>query len=333
MRANRTLAGILFLMVGIAIFSVQDVILKQISDRYPLSQAMTIRSVVAMPLMLLIVRLSDGRLSTLFTPGTVKMILRGLLNFLAYTAYYLGLAVLPIATTVALFFAAPLFISLLAPLLLRERAIPGALPAVVAGFLGVLMIIGPQGSWADGLGPAAVLPVLGALGYALSMIAARALGRTETAGAMAFWGNLGFLVAALILSAAFGAGQWAETAPPALRFLMLPWVWPDLTDFLRMAACGGIAAAGLTLLTQAYRIAPATSVAPFEYTFIFWGVLWGWLFWGELPVASGWVGIAVIVAAGLWVIWAEARAAAARPGPAPETSPETGPETGPETAR
>lgn len=307
MRANRTLAGILFLVAGIAIFSVQDVILKLISDRYPLSQAMTIRSLVALPLMLGIVRLSDGSLRSLLTPGTVKMILRGLLNFLAYTAYYLGLAVLPLATTIALFFAAPLFISLLAPLLLGERARPAALLAVAAGFGGVLLIVQPG---AGGLGLAALLPVLGAVGYALSMIAARPLGRTETAGAMAFWGNLGFLVAALILSAAFGHGAWAGEAPAALRFLMLPWVWPDLADFLAMAACGGIAAAGLTLLTQAYRIAPAASVAPFEYSFMFWGLLWGWLFWGQLPQGWAWAGIAVIVAAGLYVLREEARAAA-----------------------
>ncbi len=307
MRANRTLAGILCLLAGIAIFSVQDVILKQISDRYPLSQAMTIRSVVALPLMLVIVRLSDGRLGTLFTPGTGRMILRGLLNFLAYTAYYLGLAVLPMATTVALFFAAPLFISVLAPPLLGERPVPAATAAVAAGFAGVLMIVQPG---YGGLGAAAFLPVLGALGYALSMIAARPLGRTETAGAMAFWGNLGFLVCALALSAAFGHGAWAETAPPALRFLMLPWVWPETGDFLRMAACGGIAAAGLTLLTQAYRIAPVAVVAPFEYSFMFWGVLWGWMFWGDLPAPLGWAGIAVIIGAGLVLLRQEARAAA-----------------------
>ncbi len=63
-----------------------------------------------------------------------------------------------------------------------------------------------------------------------------------------------------------------------------------------------IAAVGLTLLTHAYRVAPSSAVAPFEYSFMFWGVLWGWLFWRDLPDALGWLGIAVIIAAGLYVI-------------------------------
>jgi drug/metabolite transporter (DMT)-like permease len=69
-----------------------------------------------------------------------------------------------------------------------------------------------------------------------------------------------------------------------------------------MASCGLIAAIGLTLLTYAYRIAPSASVAPFEYSFMFWGVLWGWLFWDSIPDGIAWVGIAVIIAAGLIVI-------------------------------
>ena len=69
-----------------------------------------------------------------------------------------------------------------------------------------------------------------------------------------------------------------------------------------MAGCGVIAAAGLTLLTHAYRVAPSSAVAPFEYSFMFWAVLWGWLAWGDLPDSLGWLGIAVIIGAGMIVI-------------------------------
>lgn len=304
--ANRNLAGILFLLAGIAVFSLQDVVLKQISGTYPLSEAMTIRSLVAAPLMLLIMRQADGGLHTLLTPRWHLMFLRGLLNFTAYTCFYLGLSVLPMATTVALFFAAPLFISLLAPVLLGERVVPAALLAVLAGFAGLLLIVRPG---VGGLGAAAALPILGALGYALTMLAARPLGRSESAAAMAFWANASFLLAALGLSAAFGDGSWLARSPEALRFLMLPWVWPSLHGLVAMAACGVIAAAGLTLLTAAYSAAPSAVVAPFEYSYLFWGLLWGWVFWGDLPGALAWPGIAMIVAAGLVVVRQEARPA------------------------
>lgn len=299
MRMSSTTQGILALVLGIAVFSVQDLILKQLSGDYPLHQAMVLRSLVALPFHLAIVWWFDGRLGTIVSPGWKKMLARGLLGFVAYTAYYLGLAALPIADSVALFFTGPLFITLAAALFLGETVrLPAGL-AVAAGFLGVLLIVKPG---AESFDLAAILPILGALGYALSMVAARPLGRTESAAAMAFWSNVCFLFCALALSALFGSGEYGGAAHPSLAFLTRGWVMPPMTDVALMAACGVIAAVGLTLLTQAYRIAPSTTIAPFEYSFMFWAVLWGWLGWRDLPDMLGWLGIAVIISAGMIVI-------------------------------
>lgn len=299
MRLSQTSQGILALITGIAVFSVQDLILKQLSGAYPLHQAMVLRSLVALPFHLAIVWWFDGRLSTILTPRWPLMLARGLLGFVAYTAYYLGLATLPMPETVALFFTGPLFITLAAALFLGERvSLPSAL-AVGVGFLGVLLIVKPGSA---GFDLAALLPILGALGYALAMVAARPLGRTETAAAMAFWGNLCFLLCALALAAVYGGGAFANASHPSMAFLTRGWVMPPAVDLALMAACGVIAAVGLTLLTHAYRIAPSATVAPFEYSFMFWAVLWGWLVWGDFPDALGWLGIAVIIGAGLVVI-------------------------------
>ena len=299
MRMPATTQGILALVAGIGVFSVQDLILKQLSGDYPLHQAMVLRSMVALPFHLAIVWWFDGKLSTILSPGWPKMLARGLLGFLAYTAYYLGLATMPMAETVALYFTAPLFISLAAALFLGERVSPTSALAVAVGFAGVLLIVKPA---SEGFDLAALLPILGAFGYALYMVAARPLGRAETGAAMAFWGNLCFLICALALSAVYGTGTLADASHPSLAFLTRGWVMPDATDLLLMAACGVIAAVGLTLLTHAYRVAPSSTVAPFEYSFMFWAVLWGWLVWDELPDAIGWLGIAIIIGAGLVVI-------------------------------
>jgi drug/metabolite transporter (DMT)-like permease len=299
MQMTATRRGILALTLGIAIFSIQDVILKLLSGDYPLHQAMVIRSLTALPFHLAIVWWFDGRLSTITTPGWWKMLARGLLNFVAYTAYYLGLAYLPLADTIALFFTSPLFITLTAVLILREKVSMGTTLAVAAGFTGVLLIVKPGGM---GFDLSALLPILGALGYALSMVAAGRLGRTESAAAMAFWGNICFLLCALLLSAIYGSGAFSGASHPSLAFLTRGWVTPPATDILLMASCGLIAAIGLTLLTYAYRVAPSSSIAPFEYSFMFWGLLWGWLFWDSIPDTLAWVGIAVIISAGMIVI-------------------------------
>lgn len=303
MTDSRTRMGILCLVSGIAVFSVQDLILKLISGDYPLHQAMVLRSVTAIPFMLAIVWWFDGSLRTLLSRGWPAMLARGLLNFSAYTAYYLALAALPMATTVSLYFTAPLIITILSVLILREPVSVRRWLAVLAGFAGVLIMVRPGGALFDW---AALLPIFCGFAYALSMILARTMGTRDSAAAMAFWGNMAFLICAALLSLYYGTGQHAGAAHPSLAFLTRGWAWPTPLDLFLMCACGAIAAVGLTLLTQAYRIGQNSVVAPFEFTFAFWGLLWGWLFWRDSPDALGWVGIAVIIGAGLYVLRGDA---------------------------
>jgi drug/metabolite transporter (DMT)-like permease len=294
-------AGVGYLIAGIAVFSVQDLILKLLSGSYPLYEAMVLRSLTAFPLLLGLVYLNGG-LGTLVTPGWRRMLARGVMMFCAYTAYYLALAALPLATTVALYFTAPLFITIFSVLLLGEQVGPRRWMAVIVGFGGVLIMLRPGSELFDW---AALLAVFSGFSYALSMIAARYLGATETAPALAFWGNLVFLGFALVMTVAFGSGEFAHQAHPSLSFLLRGWVNPTSRDIGLMMTCGVIAAVGLTLLTQAYRVSASAVVAPFEYTAMVWGVLYGWLFWRDWPDAGGWTGIVVIVGAGLYVLYRE----------------------------
>ena len=291
--------AILCLIAGIAIFSVQDLILKLLSGDYPLHQAMVLRSVTAIPFMLAITRWFDGSLATLRSTNWPAMLARGLLSFSAYTAYYLALAALPMATTVALYFTAPLFITLLSVAVLHERVALNRWLAILAGFVGVVIMVRPGGDLFDW---AALLPVFSGFAYGLSMVLARTMGPRNSAAAMAFWGNNAFLLCSLGLAAIYGSGAYSGTTHPSLAFLTRGWVMPSVTDGLLMCSCGVIAAVGLTLLTQAYRIGQNSLVAPFEFTFAFWGLLWGWLFWSDLPDALGWLGIAIIIAAGIHVV-------------------------------
>jgi drug/metabolite transporter (DMT)-like permease len=295
--------GVALLVAGIAVFSVQDLILKLLSGAYPLHQAMVLRSLTALPLLLLLVH-RDGGLGTLITPGTRAMILRGVVMFLAYTSYYLALAALPMATTVALYFSAPLFITILSVVILGEAVGPRRWVALFAGFAGVLIMVRPGGDLFDW---AALLPVIAGLTYAISMISARRLGSSETAPALAFWGNAVFLVAAIAMSAVLGSGAWESDAHPSLAFLLRGWAMPTAFDLMLMMACGVIAAIGLTLLTQAYRVAESSVVTPFEYTGLLWSVIYGWIFWRDWPVLTDWIGIAIITGAGLYILWREAR--------------------------
>jgi drug/metabolite transporter (DMT)-like permease len=293
--------GVGCLVAGIALFSIQDLILKQLSGEYPLHQAMLLRCVVAMPLLLALVA-ADGGLRTLRTPDWPMLLARGVILFGAYSSYYLGLAALPLATAVALFFVAPLFITAMSVAVLGERVGTRRWLAVLAGFGGVVVMLRPGSAvfnWA------ALLPVFAGCAYGLSMVHARSIGGRETAAVMAFYGNSVLLIGALALALVLGGGAFAAGEHRSLTFLLRGWVSPTATDLVLMLSCGLVAAAGLTLLTQAYRIAEANVVAPFEYTALIWGVLYGWVFWRDWPDATGWAGIAIIVGAGLYVLYRE----------------------------
>lgn len=314
---DQRIRGMVCLTAGIAVFSIQDLIIKLLSGDYPLHQAMVIRSLTALPLLLVLVVL-DGGVRSLASPRPGLMIGRGIIMFTAYTSYYLGLAALPIAKSVVLYFTAPLFITMLSVVMLGETVGPRRWAAVAIGFAGVLIMVRPGSQFFEW---ASLLPLYAGLAYAVSQVLTRKLGAVERASTMTFYGNGVFLMGGVLLAAVFGAGGMATAEHPSLAFLIRGWVWPTPVDFLLMATCGVVAAAGLTLLTQAYRIAPVNTVAPFEYTAVVWGALYGWLFWQELPAVNTWIGMAIIIGAGLYVLYRERRVDQARASISASSSP------------
>ena len=117
---------------------------------------------------------------------------------------------------------------------------------------------------------------------------------------MAFYQNAVYLLFAVLAAASFDQLGITQLGHPSLDFLVRPWTFPVVNDALLMGACGVIAAAGAWLLTNAYRLAPASLVSIFEYSGIIWVPLWGFLFFGEVPRLTTAVGMVVIVGAGLY---------------------------------
>lgn len=299
--ANRPLRGILCILAGVSVFSIQDAIIKGLSGDYPVHQIVFVRSLIALPAIALLVGLLEG-LARLRTRRPGLHALRAFAMFASYTTYYLALAAMPIAETVALFFTIPFFIAALSVPLLGERVGPRRWTAIGVGFLGMLIILRPGERLVD---PAAALALGAAFTYGLSALLARRLGATDSGGSMAFSAGLFYLLASGALGLAFSGFAPEGDAHRSLRFLLNPWAWPDLRDFALMAACGAVSALGFLLLSQAYRLAPPNLVAPFEYVALPWGILWGYLFFATLPDAATLLGAAVIVGSGLYLLLRE----------------------------
>ncbi|MBM3520259.1 MAG: DMT family transporter [Alphaproteobacteria bacterium] len=292
---NRSLIGIASLCLGSFVFSIQDAIIKAISGDYAVMLAVSIRCCIAFPLLLAMVWYEAG-LSRLASRHLGILVLRGFLLLVAYTSYFMALAALPMAEAIALYFTVPVIITLLSWPFLGESVGWRAWLAIIAGFVGILIVLSPGSAVFE---PAAFLSLLSATAYSLSMLLARRIGTSEPASVMAFYQNAVYLLFAVLAAFVFCNLGIVELGHPSLDFLVRPWTVPNLADTSLMGACGVIAAVGAWLLTHAYRMAPASLVSVFEYSGIIWVPLWGFLFFAEVPRLTTVIGMVIIVAAGL----------------------------------
>lgn len=303
---SRPTAGIVFVLLGVLAISINDMLVKQLSGGYPLHQIVFLRSAIGLGFMLVLVQAEGGwRILRTRQPGL--QVIRGLMVVVSNMSFFAALAVLPLADTTALFFVAPLFITLLSIPVLGEKVGPLRIGAVVFGFLGVLIMQRPWQSsealQADRI--VLLLPVLAALTYAGMQIMTRKLGTVSRASALAVYIQLTFIAVSGMFWLVAGDGRYAGTGNASVEFLLRAWVWPAAGDWKFLFGLGFLSAVVGYCLSQAYRLSDAATVAPFEYVGLPLAVLWGWLFWAELPDWEVWTGMAMIMAAGLFVFLRE----------------------------
>ncbi len=306
LESNPSLAGILLVMAGGFIFSIQDVIIKYISGGYPVHEIVFFRSLCAILPILAVIR-PHGRLRRLRIHNPWFHGIRGLLMFLCYTAYYLAIAVIPLSLTVTLFFCCPLFITVLSVVFLKEQMDRRKWIAVLIGFLGIVVVMRPDmttGGPADGtlIHYGSGLALLSGFFYAVNAVCVRKYGRHESGISLVFYPMVTFLLFSGVVGLIMGDGRFAGDPGQNTAFLFRAWSLPTLRDFLLILIIGLVAAGGTYCLSQAYRIGEATVVAPFEYLAIPICVFWGYLFWNETPGGLQVIGILMIIAGGVTVL-------------------------------
>jgi S-adenosylmethionine uptake transporter len=305
---DRNAIGIAFILSGVTAISVNDMLIKQLSGGYPLHQMVFIRSSIGILFSLMLVRWEGGfHLLKTRQPGLHT--LRGTLVVVANMSFFAALAVIPLADATALFFVAPLMITLLSIPILGEKVGPWRIGAVLVGFLGVVVMMKPwAGQAALGVSRLVLLlPVIAALTYALNQLMTRRLGVTTSASAMAVYIQGTFIAVSVLFYLVAGDGRFAAGLENgSLRFLLRAWVWPAPGDRWLFVGLGLNSAIIGYCLSQAYRMADAATVAPFEYIGLPLAVFWGWAIWAELPDIWVSLGIVLIMGSGLFVFLREA---------------------------
>ncbi len=294
------LRGIGLAVGGSVLLSVNDLAIKFLSGGYALHQVILTRSLIAISVIVGAVVLTGTGLGSLRTTRPRAHLLRVSLVMVSNVTYFMGLAALPLANAVAIAFVSPVLVTLLSVLVLREMVGPWRWGAVALGMLGVLVMMRPG---AEAFHWAALLVLISAFCYASTHTMTRVMRRTESAFALNFYVQVGFIVVSTTMGLLVGDGRFAGSADPSVAFLLHGWHWPPLVDW-PVFLVGGLALAfGGLMISQAYRTCEAALIAPFEYMALPMALVWGLLVFGTWPNVLSLVGMGLILAGGLVAVW------------------------------
>lgn len=273
------------MVLSVSLFSAMDALVKLLAERYPVLQIIFFRSLFGfLPLLWPLMRAGGWR-SVLATRRLSLHIARGVAGVLSLLCFFMSYRFLGLAEAVTLFFISPLVMTALSAVILTEPVGWRRWTAVTVGLVGVLVIVQPGGGL---FVAAALLPIGGALTYAVATVTIRRLATTDSALTIVFY----FTLTTTVLAA-----------------IPLPAVWqtPDSAlDWGALVLTGLLGGGAQLALTRAFRLAPVAVLAPFEYLSLVWALGWGWLIWAELPGLWTWIGGAVVAGSGLYVLHREA---------------------------
>lgn len=279
--ASTARLGIAVMLLGILLFSLNDVMGKWLVATYSVGQVLLIRSAAALVILLPFLWRDGVRpLFRVERPG--MQALRVVLSSAEVYCFYFAVIYLPLADVMTYWLAAPIYVAALSPLLLGEKVGWRRWTAIVLGFGGVIVALEPS---AATLSAPALVSIFGSLCFAFMMLSGRALRGTPDR-TLVFWQMAGAGVVGLA-AAPFG------------------WTAPTGFDLSLLALLGVVAMVAHVCVNRSLKLADAATVAPFQYTLLLWAVVFGYLVFGDVPRPAVMIGGAIIVAAGLFILFRE----------------------------
>ena len=290
-----------FLLLGILGISINDTIIKSLSDAYALHQLVFIRAIFGLLIIVPLVLVRQG-IAVLRTTRAGIHALRGLLIVLANLTFFAGLASLPLAEASAVVFVSPVLITIFSFYFLGEQIGVWRWSAVIVGLIGMICVVQPFGARLE---LTYLWPLAAAVCYAGFTVTTRYLGRTEGIASLAIYSIVSFLVVSVAMGLSVGDGSFANTGNPNLEFLLRAWRWPDSDDLGLIAAIGLLSSVIAIAMSAAYRAAEASFLAPFEYANLPLVLLWGFLIFGDFPNTLALFGMLLIASGGMIMIFRE----------------------------
>jgi drug/metabolite transporter (DMT)-like permease len=291
---NRPVRGIALKLTAVLLFTIMSALVKFGREVVPAGEAVFYRSLFAIPPILIWAAWHRRLADAVRVTSRRAHLIRGLVGVMAMSCGFAALGLLPLPEVIAINFAAPVIATALAALLLRERVGMIRWTAVAVGLAGVLLMLWPRLSLLAGGGPrdaqalGAVLAVVGAALAALAAVQIRQMTRTETTLSIVFWFGVTCTVASLVT-------------------LPFGWAFPTGTTLVALIAAGLLGGTAQLLMTEAYRQADASTIAPMSYSSMIYGLGIGYFVFAEVPGFWVLIGASILIAAGILITWREHR--------------------------
>ena len=294
---NNNPKGILFILTGMALFSVQDSLIKYIFEDTALYELYFGRTLTALILLALYLKTTSQKL-VMKTYYPLLTTVRVICFFFGFSFFYISLTYMSLAMANALFFSSPFFISILAILFLGEKVGIRRWLAIIVGFLGVYIVLNPN---FENFDYTKLAPVACALFYAISMTITKITSDKDSVYSQMFHLYIGAIGISIIFFIFTGKGQFNTFSDPTLQFILREWFTNPTYSWPFILIMGLVASLSFYFVFSAYSIASPSVVSLFEYSLIIWAIIIGYLLFNDIPTVRTFIGVALIIGAGVYI--------------------------------
>jgi len=294
---NNNPKGILFILTGMALFSVQDALIKYVFEDVALYELYFGRTLTALILLLVFLKVTSKEL-ILKSHYPLLTCLRVICFFFGFSFFYISLTYMSLAMANALFFSSPFFISILAIVFLGEKVGIRRWLAIFLGFLGVYIVLNPD---FNDFNYRNLAPVACALCYAISMTITKVTSDKDnvyTQMSHLYFGAIGISILFFIFT---GDGRYNNFTDPTYQFILREWFTNPSYAWPYVIAMGFVAAVSFFCVFSAYSVASPSVVSLFEYSLIIWAIIIGYILFNDVPTIRTFVGVALIIGAGVYI--------------------------------
>ena len=301
MDTNQNTKGIFFIMTGMAFFSIQDSLIKYIYEDVALFELYFGRTLIQSIILLSFVLLTKKTI-ILKTHYPVLTLVRVVCFFFGFSFFYISLTFMTLAMTSALFFSCPFFMSMFAKFFLKEKIGIRRWSAIFVGFIGVLIVLNPS---LEEFNFFKLAPVACALCYATSMTITKYTSSKDSIHTQMTWLYIFAIFASIIIFLVSGDGKFNNFSDSTMQFIFREWFTNPAEAWPYVLIMGIVASISFFCVFSAYSIASPSIVSLFEYSYIVWAMLAGYILFETIPVPRTFIGAAIIIGAGFYIYYRE----------------------------